>query len=375
MRSDSPVHSELTARPPRPPAETNHNRAHNLLAAASIPDMASIADNNVRPRPERACDLCRRRKTKCDGSSAPDNICSNCAQNNQYCTYLCAYMHTLLSFHVLRLPLAKPLVREVHQRRSSSPFSLFATPSIIAYTVSLLQLCLWPRGPSGEGGSTAQAGAYHTSLLAPRPSELECPITQLRPEVDFTQHLGPPIVRDSWRVDAQLSISAPRPPVKKKKSHPTSLNPLDHSVKAQRKSLDAEPGDTLSSDDEDPPFECAKRKLNLPTPGHSDDETEKDCGDTGADRGTRLYGKSADIHLVGPTMFWKCQHIMDVTPPDPQPEAHPPDPGTFPKIRRPIYWGPPFPVSDHLAILLYVTMESPNLHQFSSGNWNGKASI
>lgn len=142
MRSGSPVHSEFTARPPRPPAETNHDCVHNLVAPASIPNMASIAGNNVRARPERACDLCRRRKTKCDGSSAPDNICSNCVQNNQYCTYLCAYMHILLSFHVSHLPIAKPLAREVHQRRSFSPFSPPAIPSIIAYTVPLLQLCL-----------------------------------------------------------------------------------------------------------------------------------------------------------------------------------------------------------------------------------------
>jgi len=206
----------------------------------------------------------------------------------------------------------------------------------------------------------------------PLPSKLECPVPQLRPEVDFTQHLGPPIIRDSWRLDAQPSILAPRPLVKKK-SHPASLNPLDHSLKARRKSLDAEPGDDLSSDDEDPLFQCAKRKLN--TPGHSDDEIEKDGGEPDAGRGTRLYGKSADIHLVGPTVFWKCQHIKDVTPPNPQPEARPPDPGIFPKVRRPIYWGPPFPVSDHPSSLLYVTMESPNLHQISSGNWNGKASI
>ena len=132
-----------------------------------------------------------------------------------------------------------------------------------------------------------------------------------------------------------------------------------------------------SSDDEDPPFECAKRRLNPHTPGHSDDEADKDGGDTGVDPGLRLYGKSADIHLVGPTVFWKYLHIKEVTPPDSQQEAHPSDPGTFPKVRRPIYWGPPFPVSDYSSIypLLYVNVESFNSHQFSSGNSNGKVSI
>ena len=131
----------------------------------------------------------------------------------------------------------------------------------------------------------------------------------------------------------------------------------------------------MSSSDEDaPPFECAKRKLDPLTQACSDDETDKDDGDTCVDPGTRLYGKSADIHLVGPTAFWKYMHIKEVTPPDPQPEDHPPDQVMFPKVRRPVYWGPPFPVSDHPSILLYVNVESPNPHQTSSGSLNGKAS-
>ena len=171
------------------------------------------------------------------------------------------------------------------------------------------------------------------------------PVTQLRPEVDFTQYLGPPILKDSWKWEAQPSTSAPRP-LATKKSHSTSLNPLDHSFKPQRKPSDAESGDVLPSDDDDPPFECAMRKLSLHTPGYSDDETNKDDGDTGVDPGTRLYGKSADIHLVGPTVFWKYKHIMEVTPPAPRPETQPSDPVSFPKVRRPIYWGSPFSVSD-----------------------------
>ena len=119
MWSDNPAHSEFTARPSRLPTVSNHYRIHNTPATGSFTDTASIASNNVRPRPERACDLCRRRKTKCDGPSAPDNVCSNCTQNNQSCTYLCAYMHISLSFHVSHLPPAKSLAQEVHQKRSS----------------------------------------------------------------------------------------------------------------------------------------------------------------------------------------------------------------------------------------------------------------
>jgi len=348
MWSDEPVHRELTTRPSHLPAEVNYHRIHNPAAVAPVPNAAPR--NNGKSRPERACDLCRRRKTKCDGPSAPDSACSNCVQNNQSCTYLCAYIHTSLS-----LCLSSPL-SEVSRPRgppkafvpnSHSP-SFFRFP---AYT-PLLQLCLRPRGPPGEDGSTAQESAYPTSLLAPHPSEPECLITQLRPEVDLTQHLGPPIIRDSWKSDAQLSTSAPRP-FSKGNRNPPSLNPLDHSLTAQRKSSDAESVDLVPSDNEEPLFDCEKRSLNPDTPSFLDAETDKgtgDAGDTTVDPGTRLYGKSSDMHLVGPAVYWKCLHIKEVTPPDPQPETQPPDQGMFPKVRRPIYWGPPFPVSHHPSI-------------------------
>lgn len=242
------------------------------------------------------------------------------------------------------------------------------TSPIPTHTPSLLQLCLQSRGPPGKDGSTAQESAY-TPSLSPSPFlNQNLPVTQLRPEVDFVQYLGPPIIRDSWKFDAQPPPSAPRPPLSKN-SHPTSLNPSNHSLKPQRYPSDDEPEQAVSSDDDDPPFECSRRKLNLHTPGYSDDEPDKDDGDTVVDPGTRLYGKSADIHLVGPTVFWKHLHIMEVTPPAPQPETPPSDPGTFPKVRRPIFWGSPFSVSDYPFTLSYVIAPaSSNSHQISSGN-------
>lgn len=160
MWSDVPVHREFAARPPLLPAESNRYRVHNPAAPASFTDTASVGSNYLKPRPERACDLCRRRKTKCDGPSAPDNVCSNCAQNNHSCTYLCAYMHVPPSLHVSHLPSANSLVREVPQKRP------YPTPilSVSGSHSPLLQLCLQSRGPSGEDGSTAQEGAYHESL-------------------------------------------------------------------------------------------------------------------------------------------------------------------------------------------------------------------
>ncbi|KAF7299169.1 Zn(2)-C6 fungal-type domain-containing protein [Mycena indigotica] len=39
-------------------------------------------------RPDRSCDLCRRRKIRCDGSKKPNNTCSNCSFFGVDCTYL-----------------------------------------------------------------------------------------------------------------------------------------------------------------------------------------------------------------------------------------------------------------------------------------------
>jgi hypothetical protein len=138
MRPGSSAHSELTVKPSRDLAEAN--RCRNSAAVTSIPNTASIAGNNVRARQERACDLCRRRKTKCDGPSAPDKICSNCVQGNQSCTYLCAYKYLLLSFHAPHLLPAKPPAPEVPRKRSFT-VRFLPDPSlhcIFALVISLL---------------------------------------------------------------------------------------------------------------------------------------------------------------------------------------------------------------------------------------------
>ncbi|KAJ7645516.1 fungal-specific transcription factor domain-containing protein [Mycena polygramma] len=39
-------------------------------------------------RPQRSCDLCRQRKTRCDGPTMPDGCCTNCLTFGASCTYL-----------------------------------------------------------------------------------------------------------------------------------------------------------------------------------------------------------------------------------------------------------------------------------------------
>ncbi|KAF8210345.1 fungal-specific transcription factor domain-containing protein [Mycena galopus ATCC 62051] len=100
---------------------------------------------------DRACDACRRRKTKCDGPKMKDNICSNCLNTHKSCTYLHA-----------------------------------------AST---------PRGPPK---------AYVTSLEN-KLEQLEELLKQVHPDTDFTSELGPPIPRGSWKEDGAPMAGSSRP--------------------------------------------------------------------------------------------------------------------------------------------------------------------
>ncbi|KAI0789145.1 fungal-specific transcription factor domain-containing protein [Abortiporus biennis] len=100
---------------------------------------SSLQGNRSKKRKvERACDFCRRRKTKCDGPRKPGHICTNCIQNARDCTYLEASK---------------------------------------------------PRGPPK---------AYVTGL-EDRIEKIEILLKRLRPEADFSAEIGPPIIRDSWK--------------------------------------------------------------------------------------------------------------------------------------------------------------------------------
>ncbi|KAH9948554.1 fungal-specific transcription factor domain-containing protein [Amylocystis lapponica] len=91
---------------------------------------------------ERACDFCRRRKTKCDGPKMQGNVCTNCQQNSRSCTYL----------------------------EGSKP-----------------------RGPRRR---------QYVTGLEDRVEKIEALLRRLRPEADFSAELGPPVVRDSWKSDS-----------------------------------------------------------------------------------------------------------------------------------------------------------------------------
>ncbi|PBK81933.1 hypothetical protein ARMGADRAFT_976134 [Armillaria gallica] len=127
----------------------SENSTHVIdLSAPSTSSFALDSIDNDRPKLrlpahkkrkiDRACDACRRRKTKCDGPKMPDNVCTNCIQSHKACTYV---------------EMSKP------------------------------------RGPPK---------AYVTGL-EDRLEKMEDLLKRLWPESDFSEELGPPVIRDSWK--------------------------------------------------------------------------------------------------------------------------------------------------------------------------------
>ncbi|KAF5354715.1 hypothetical protein D9756_005344 [Leucocoprinus leucothites] len=117
---------------------------------------------NKKRKKDRACDYCRRRKIKCDGPWRQGQVCTNCIHGHRGCTYL----------------------------ESSKP-----------------------RGPPK---------AYVTSL-EDKVERLEDILKQLCPNTDFSEELGPPIARGSWKNGKEEQHSRPlSTPVSQTASHPSS---------------------------------------------------------------------------------------------------------------------------------------------------------
>ncbi|KAJ3790815.1 fungal-specific transcription factor domain-containing protein, partial [Lentinula aff. detonsa] len=111
----------------------------------------------------RACDNCRRRKTRCDGPRKANNICTNCLQNKKACTYVEAST---------------------------------------------------PRGPPKS----------YVTGLEDKLEKMEELLQRLRPGQDFSAELGPPVVRDSWK-DSELLPATSRSQSRLRAASPSKLSP------------------------------------------------------------------------------------------------------------------------------------------------------
>ncbi|TFK25684.1 hypothetical protein FA15DRAFT_638902 [Coprinopsis marcescibilis] len=114
---------------------------------------------------DRACDACRRKKTRCDGPWSLNSTCSNCIQTKKPCTYLEASK---------------------------------------------------PRGPPK---------AYVTGL-EDRVEELENLLAQIRPHTDFSDELGAPVLRDSWKSQDRWALRQNKPRPAASRSHSPLGSPL-----------------------------------------------------------------------------------------------------------------------------------------------------
>ncbi|KAI9455319.1 fungal-specific transcription factor domain-containing protein [Lactarius psammicola] len=202
---------------------------------------------------ERACDDCRRRKTRCDGPKMPDNVCTNCVQNRKICTYVEASK---------------------------------------------------PRGPPK---------AYVTSL-EDRVEKMEVLLKRLRPEIDFSAELGPAVVRGSWKNEPLLSASTSidgkvtsqhlhqLPPL-------SSLAPLVLSRKPSSTSLSA-----VSDDDEEALSDVddlrdrlvqSMKRLSL------FDKKPQEKASRLLDGAFRYHGRSTTYNLVSATRELRTRYLLE----------------------------------------------------------------
>uniref|UniRef100_A0A0W0FGY6 Zn(2)-C6 fungal-type domain-containing protein n=3 Tax=Moniliophthora roreri TaxID=221103 RepID=A0A0W0FGY6_MONRR len=259
---------------------------------------------------DRACDACRRRKTKCDGPKMPDNVCSNCAQSRKPCTYVEASK---------------------------------------------------PRGPPK---------AYITAL-EDRLESLEGLLKRLRPDHDFTSELGPPIIRDSWKTDETATrepsapgtsvISTPRTSAVHR-SAAASSSRLPSAIQVAKSSshlnLRKRSGSHATgslatandSHDSDYESETSSKLYSSESDGLVDTYTAgmhrltlrgPDAPAEEDNNHTRFHGKSSSMNLVDATRKLKQQHILQTIDND-DPSHHPSQPDSAlvssSATRRPEYW-------------------------------------
>lgn len=76
---------------------------------------------------ERACDACRRRKTKCDGPQMANHYCTNCIQSSRPCTYEFVLFSCRI-FRCIIYELENPPSLVGHRKRK---FMLFPIPQSV----------------------------------------------------------------------------------------------------------------------------------------------------------------------------------------------------------------------------------------------------
>ncbi|KAK0486088.1 fungal-specific transcription factor domain-containing protein [Armillaria novae-zelandiae] len=283
----------------------SENSTHVIdLSAPSTSSFALDSIDNGRPKLrlpahkkrkiDRACDACRRRKTKCDGPKMPDNVCTNCIQSHKACTYVemskprgppKAYLWPESDFSE---ELGLPVIRDSWKNEESANSADNATPHLKASSTPLNP----PPSSSYKKPSAASA------LFSP-----SVPL-------GFSTHLMLSDLRPQKR---------PRVPVRKHSS----------GTHGSHSKSEANVSDPSSDVDELVEGFEGKGRLSLRL---SDDVAEED-------NSARFHGQSSSLRMVDATRKFKHLHMLETSSDSgkgtPSPGFRPDSP------RRVEFWRPP----------------------------------
>ncbi|KAL1718931.1 fungal-specific transcription factor domain-containing protein [Schizophyllum commune] len=229
-------------------------RAHSAGPSTRVPDNSS----GKRRKLDRACDACRRRKTRCDGPAQPDSVCSTCRQSKKQCTYM----------------------------ETSKP-----------------------RGPPK---------AYITGM-EDKLERLEGLLRRLRPDIDLDAEFGPPVPRDSWRTDS-TSRDGSRQPSRSGPS-PSASNARDDARRTPSTSTSSPLPPRLgsSSDGESGSEwhtgEAAELTIEDVTGGVRLSLPSTDAEPKPEDRNVRFVGKASGAPWIIATRKFKDLHIAESNAP------------------------------------------------------------
>ncbi|KIM40075.1 hypothetical protein M413DRAFT_73918 [Hebeloma cylindrosporum] len=275
-----------------------------------------LPSNSRRRKKDRACDACRRRKIKCDGPWMLGNLCTNCLHTRKPCTYV----------------------------ETSKP-----------------------RGPPK---------AYVTGL-EDRLEALEALLEQIRPNTDFSDELGPPVKRGSWKSDSDPSKASSFKSANQKSLASTVLPPVlipfekhthdpakdTHVVsptsRSTHLSFRPRPRPKRSRTDFDATLSSSEEDYSTGTSSSSSDTDEmvitslkgreriglraSEADDAQEYNNIRFHGRSSTAGLVETTRQFKHLHMRETLSPTQLESTIPisPDNKTVAQTRRPEFWRTP----------------------------------
>lgn len=181
-----------------------NNGAHNSYDAEDSDP--SDPNDPKRRKVQRACDLCRRKKIRCDGahSSRRNKKCSNCVESKTDCTYVEA------------------------AKRRGPPLGYIET---LEWKVSKLE-ALAQKVCEFQGDNRGSRQARLTQCRGVF-------LSQLKPSIDLTSEVGPSIARDTFDLDlfkmALLSLDIPYNPPSSRSKGSRAAVPKDANSQRNRK--------------------------------------------------------------------------------------------------------------------------------------------